>query len=201
MSVRKKINDIISIVGKLFRRGDKVNTYPEPYIDYLTCFHAERDFFECHEILEEYWKKHRRSELSQAWLGLIQVAVSLYHQRRGNLAGARKMMKNAIANLCENDLKALGIAAVSFLDLLADRYRMLMESPLTPYEDLNIPIADDALLKLCLKECKRRGILWNQPSDLTNEYIMLKHTMRDRSDVIEFRLQEKERRRRERKDK
>jgi len=36
--------------------------YPEPYLEYLIQFHAERDYFECHEILEEYWKSAPANE-------------------------------------------------------------------------------------------------------------------------------------------
>ncbi len=31
--------------------------YPNAYLDYLVYFHGHRDYFECHEVLEEYWKK------------------------------------------------------------------------------------------------------------------------------------------------
>ena len=31
--------------------------YPEAYIEYLMYFHGNRDYFECHEVLEEYWKE------------------------------------------------------------------------------------------------------------------------------------------------
>ena len=32
--------------------------YPEAYTDYLCYFHGARDYFECHEVMEEYWKEH-----------------------------------------------------------------------------------------------------------------------------------------------
>ncbi|PAD68333.1 hypothetical protein CHH83_14265, partial [Bacillus sp. 7586-K] len=31
--------------------------YDQEYIDFLVHFHCDRDYFECHEILEEHWKK------------------------------------------------------------------------------------------------------------------------------------------------
>lgn len=34
--------------------------YPEAYIEYLAEFHGSRDYFECHELLEEHWKKTLR---------------------------------------------------------------------------------------------------------------------------------------------
>ncbi|WP_205628902.1 DUF309 domain-containing protein, partial [Acinetobacter baumannii] len=51
--------------------------YPEALIDYLVYFHADRDFFECHEVLEDYWKSLPKEERSLFWVGLIQIAVGL----------------------------------------------------------------------------------------------------------------------------
>ena len=48
--------------------------YPEAYIDFLVHFHGDRDWFECHERLEEYWKEHPDDPKSDTWVGLIQVA-------------------------------------------------------------------------------------------------------------------------------
>ena len=113
--------------------------YPKEYIDYLVYFHTDRDFFECHEILEEYWKKDKTSELNQAWVGLIQVAVGLYHHRRNNIRGARKMISSAIANLSIQDLTALGINGVKFHHMLKERLDLLANET-APYTDMDIPI-------------------------------------------------------------
>lgn len=37
--------------------------YPAEYLEYLVYFHADRDYFECHEILEEYWKEQGMNNL------------------------------------------------------------------------------------------------------------------------------------------
>ncbi len=73
--------------------------YPTEYIQFLIHFHGDYDYFECHEILEEYWKTKPRGNRDDYLVGLIQVAVSLYHQRRTNWNGATKMMKSAITIL------------------------------------------------------------------------------------------------------
>lgn len=51
--------------------------YPQAYIEYLEYYHGARDYFECHEVLEEYWKENPSSPLSAAWVGLIQLAVAM----------------------------------------------------------------------------------------------------------------------------
>ena len=59
--------------------------FPQKYIEYLVHFHGDRDYFECHEILEEYWKKIDNGNKESIWVGLIQLAVANYHHRRKNL--------------------------------------------------------------------------------------------------------------------
>lgn len=46
-----------------------------------------RQFFECHETLEELWKTERRA-VRQLYQGILQVGVGFYHLRRGNYRGA-----------------------------------------------------------------------------------------------------------------
>ncbi|MCD2486520.1 DUF309 domain-containing protein, partial [Staphylococcus aureus] len=50
--------------------------YPKAYIDYLVEFHATRDYFECHEILEEYWKEDPPKKRKRYWVGFIELAVA-----------------------------------------------------------------------------------------------------------------------------
>ncbi|NDI34498.1 DUF309 domain-containing protein [Chengkuizengella sediminis] len=161
--------------------------YPQEYIDYLIYFHAERDYFECHEILEEYWKEKERPELDEAWVGLIQVAVSLYHQRRNNINGAVKMMRSAITNLNAKDLHILGINAEAFINQLEERLKELTSTKLINYSDLNIPLKDDKLMERCKQICKEENLSWQSPSDLLHKELIHKHTLRDRTEVIKTR--------------
>lgn len=165
--------------------------YPKEYIDYLVFFHTNRDFFECHEILEEYWKQDKLSGLDQIWLGLIQVAVGLYHQRRNNFKGARKMISSAIANLSNQNLDVIGVDASEFQQILKERLNLLEDESLT-YSDINIPIKDPALLQLCINECTKQNSKWEEPSNMLQEAIIHKHLLRDRTEVIRTRLREKE---------
>ncbi|MCR8631948.1 DUF309 domain-containing protein [Paenibacillus radicis (ex Xue et al. 2023)] len=157
--------------------------YPQAYIDYLIYFHSQRDFFECHEVLEEYWKEHPEDPLATAYVGCIQVAVSLYHQRRGNLAGAVKMLQSSLNNLTDPDLNKLGIEPEGFRRLLTDRLLQLT-SPGFQYEDFNIPLADTELEKICIMKSMEKNLVWQCSSDFANTYLINKHTLRDRSEVI-----------------
>lgn len=161
--------------------------YPQEYVDYLVYFHAERDFFECHEVLEEYWKSGQMSEYNSLWVGLIQVAVAMYHHRRGRVTGAVKMLSSALNQLRSDDLHALGVDAEQFLLILQDRLQQLQNNPQAPYSDINIPFKDESLLQLCMNQCGTKKLEWGSSSDLLDEHIIHKHTLRDRTEVIELR--------------
>jgi len=52
------------------------------------------EFFECHEILEAAWLDASGDD--KIFLqGLIQLAVSFYHLRRGNFTGAGRLLRAA----------------------------------------------------------------------------------------------------------
>jgi predicted metal-dependent hydrolase len=158
--------------------------YPEPYIEYLIYFHMDRDFFECHEVLEEYWKSVPNSPFRDEWHGFIQVAVALYHQRRGNIAGARKMLASAIHNLNEQHLELLGLNASVFSKLLFTRLEQMNRDPKAGYEDINFPFADNELVLLCQNHPLAANKTWLAVSDFDNLNLINKHTLRDRSDIV-----------------
>lgn len=153
-------------------------TYPEPYVQYLVQFHQTRDFFECHEILEEYWKAVPDSPYRETWVGLIQLAVGLYHHRRGNLRGALKMLKSARGLLAGDKLSALGIDGTKLLAIVDERLAALAGEKEAAYRDVDIPLADPALLPFVQPAADSN---WLGPD------IIDRHTLRDRSDVIEAR--------------
>jgi len=57
-----------------------------------------REFFYCHEVLEEAWTPERgpRRSFLQA---LIHIAVGFYHDQRGNSAGARGQLGKGLRKL------------------------------------------------------------------------------------------------------
>lgn len=168
--------------------------YPQAYVDYLAHFHGDRDFFECHELLEEYWKKHPDSPHRTAWIGLIQAAVALYHYRRGNIAGAVKSLSNSIRNSDPPLLRELGIDAERWIEQLERLSAILMSDSEFKYEDLNIPLTDESLVERCKARAAESGFGWCRPSDLECGKLIHRHTMRDRSDVIAERRMALERR-------
>lgn len=57
-----------------------------------------KEFFECHEVLEELWFKEE-GESKLFYQGLIQVAVAFHHYENENYRGASKLLQSGIAKL------------------------------------------------------------------------------------------------------
>lgn len=161
--------------------------YPQAYIEFLSRFHGDRDYFECHELLEQYWKEHPASPYNKVWVGLIQAAVALYHQRRGNVAGAVKSLTNSINNSDPSLLRELGIDAAVWLERLQSRRAILVNDPNVNYADMNIPLTDERLAHRCRALTVEHGFMWCGSSDFGRSELIHRHLLRDRSDVIEQR--------------
>ncbi|MGG6431365.1 DUF309 domain-containing protein [Anoxybacillus sp. D401a] len=164
--------------------------YPKAYIEYLLHFHATRDYFECHEVLEEHWKQTKE----HIWIGLIQLAVGMYHYRRGNIAGAKRMLTKAM-RACQKEkqaYEALGIHVEQLVSLLHAYVKRIDDGH--AYESICFPINEVSLLHICKQQCDLKGLVWGEKSDMSNEYIIHKHMLRDRSDVIAERERQKQKR-------
>jgi uncharacterized protein len=159
--------------------------YSSAYLDYLIEFHATRDYFECHEILEEHWKHDPPGKRKLYWVGLIQLAVALYHQRRQNIIGAKRMFRSSlrIIELEQKEFELLGIDVVLLKKMIRDR----LNQTDAVFIDFMIPIIDDQLLGECQKLSSERQLIWGKKSALELDQLIHKHTLRDRTNVIEER--------------
>ena len=160
--------------------------YPSSYILFLSYFHGNRDYFECHEVLEEYWKSPEGNS-EKIWVGLIQTAVGFYHYRRGNLTGAKKMFNKSKQTLLPemSSLETLGLDAEHYFKLLDEQIKKIENN--LPYESVNLPIQDKTLLTACKKVCEQNHWTFGAASVLPPAEIIHKHKLRDRSDVEESR--------------
>ncbi|MEC0228325.1 DUF309 domain-containing protein [Paenibacillus alba] len=165
--------------------------YPEAYLAYLLYFHAERDYFECHEVMEEFWKEHPGDERSKTYVALIQIAVGMYHIRRGNRSGASKMLQSAAGNMDAAHLASLGLDADKLQQILSQTLAQIEHEDYL-FADINLPISDMALNAWCAAECERKGLIWQGASRLLDEELTHKHTRRDRSEVISERARQQQ---------
>ncbi len=67
-----------------------------------------RQFFECHDTLEEVWSGMRGAP-RDFFQGLIQVAVGFYHLGNDNPAGARSVLRRSLERLGRFPARYAGI--------------------------------------------------------------------------------------------
>lgn len=114
------------------------------YLAYVVYFNRDRDYFECHEVMEELWLENGRSSLLQ---GLLQAAVGLHHWDNGNRSGAVKLMTAALEKLGAHDGDvALGLDLAALRRSLEERLEALARRPLdAPFRAFELRIVDDGL--------------------------------------------------------
>lgn len=136
--------------------------YRKLYLAYLYFFNEERDYYECHEVLEELWMEEARSPLYQ---GLLQVAVALYHCRNDNWNGARKLFAQAIDKLERYPAVALGIHLEQLVKDCKEYLKKLSSIPDGEFQfyDLTISVADPELEQLI------RDMNQHPPDKLTSD--------------------------------
>lgn len=130
-----------------------VNLSYEPlYVAYLVYFNRDRDYFECHEAMEELWLKLDRDPV---YKGLLQIAVGLYHFRNRNYRGGHMMLDSAVQRLEHAPSQAMGINMVKLVDEARACARQLAEFVAAgkgnlqhqppAYRDLTIEIVEPGL--------------------------------------------------------
>ncbi|TCT25630.1 hypothetical protein EDD68_103185 [Melghiribacillus thermohalophilus] len=152
--------------------------FDQAFIEYLAHFHCTRDYFECHEILEERWKQEYPLDRDSIWVAFIQLSVSLYHYRRGNTPGAKRLIQKSIQKFQKHQdmLSSFGLDRREFFIMLTQIESRILEDK--PYVDVCIPITHNELKKAIKKRCSE----WNHPfpskSDLSNYQLVDRHKNR-----------------------
>ncbi len=100
--------------------------YPDQYLEGLHLFN-EREFFACHDVLEELWTETVGEE-RRFLQGLIQAAVGLFHFGNGNLGGARKMYLAAVEKLHPYGDRYWGLHLEEFLTDLQAVFQELLDA-------------------------------------------------------------------------
>ncbi|MCQ8211327.1 DUF309 domain-containing protein [Cetobacterium somerae] len=71
----------------------------ERYYEFIDVFQNQRDFFKCHEILEEVWIEETRCKTrNHVSINLLLIAVGLYHWKNKNIKGAIQVLENSLNN-------------------------------------------------------------------------------------------------------
>lgn len=75
---------------------EEMHGYDRLFVQFIILFNEERDYYQCHDVMEELWLEEGRKPLLQ---GLLQVAVGLHHFQNGNRSGASKLLEAALYKL------------------------------------------------------------------------------------------------------
>lgn len=117
----------------------------ERYIAFISYFNSERDYFECHEVMEELWLEEGRHPLLQ---GLLQAAVGLHHWHNDNFTGAVKLMKAGLGKLSAYDDVVLGLDLARLRCDLAASLALLAERPAdAPFQAFELALLDEQLVR------------------------------------------------------
>lgn len=168
-------------------------TFPQEYIDYLVHFHGNRDYFECHEILEDYWKNVDIGNKESIWVGLIQLAVANYHHRRGNFNGASKTLQKSlqILTLNKEELRRLGIEFTLLVTQMNEQLIQIENNQ--DYQSMILPIHSKSLVKQCVNRSLELNMKWCSESETNDLQIVHRHAYRDRTSVMDERKKALER--------
>lgn len=120
------------------------------FVHFLVFFNVDRDYFECHEVMEELWLEEGRSPF---WQGLLQAAVGLHHWRNDNYSGAVKLFRGAQEKLAPYGDSEAGLDLAKLkADVAASLKRLTEGAPegtvlQPPFEPFEIVITDAELAR------------------------------------------------------
>ena len=150
------------------------------YVDFSTYFNGNQDYFECHEALEEYWKMYAPGDKNHPLVGYVQLATGMYHWRRNNTIGAMKILKKAMKNFTENQTSPF----FEYIDY--DKLCKNCEISLKAIENsehfkaFQLVLTNETLDSLVKKKIK-------ELPPLPKDFLLHKHMLRDRTDILETR--------------
>jgi len=59
----------------------------------------QRQFFECHEVIEDIWRPLPKSAEKRFLQGVLQVGVGLHHLEQGNYTGAKNLLNEGVEKI------------------------------------------------------------------------------------------------------
>lgn len=111
------------------------------YLKFIEVFQNERDFFECHEILEDVWVEETKCETRKhVAINLLLISVGLLHWRNKNFKGSVQVLENSLNNYEEVSflIEELGIDSKELKDMIQDTISKIKKQK--DYEELYLPL-------------------------------------------------------------
>ena len=110
----------------------------DPRLQHGVDLFNRREFFVCHEVLEEIWT-HERGPRRLFLQAIIHFAVAFYHDQRGNPVGASRQLRKGLRKLAAYlpDREGIDTAQLS-RDGLAAVERTEAGAPLERYPQIHV---------------------------------------------------------------
>ncbi|MBI4433002.1 MAG: DUF309 domain-containing protein [Candidatus Omnitrophica bacterium] len=84
----------------------------------------ERQFFECHEVIEDLWlETDSHDPARDLYKGVIQAAAAVYQLERGVTSGALGLFRTSVQYLEKYKPEAMGLDVTQFIEELTDYFR------------------------------------------------------------------------------
>ncbi len=158
------------------------------FVEFLVYFNDNQDYFEGHEVLEEYWKSIPGYSKSHPLTAYILLSTGMYHWRRGNLDGGSRTISKALHRFISlppvyDEYKDI----VDFDQLISDVTFAKSEiSNEQPFRAFEIMIQSQKLKDAVHRTKPNLDLLLSGSDDVIH-----KHMLRDRSDILKLRDEKK----------
>ena len=166
-----------------------MHPYHHPlFCKFIVYFNENQDYFECHEVLEDYWKSIPGYTKEHPLTAFILLATGMYHWRRDNHNGAYRTMLKAERRMLDfTSHSELYIEEINFKLLLQDLQHALenVKSGLR-FVPFKIDISSHTLKRLVENSPVQLELL---PAD--SDAVIHKHMLRDRTDILAEREKKK----------
>ncbi|TQR08032.1 DUF309 domain-containing protein [Psychrobacillus soli] len=161
-------------------------TFHPNFVQFLKEFNDTHDYFECHELLEDYWKEVSPAGKDHPLTAFILLSTSMYHWRRGNFTGAIKTMIGSMRRL-EETFPSAYYETIDYDKLMQDATHSInLMNEKKIFQQFKIELMNDQLQRLVSA--------LEIPSSSDLHFLTHKHMLRDRSEILIERERQKKRR-------
>lgn len=165
-----------------------MHPYHHPlFVQFIVYFNKNQDYFECHEVLEEYWKSQEAFSKNHPLTAFILLSTGLYHWRRNNFTGAFRTLDNALnrfRSISSTDQEYLEEVDLCTLIKLVEQAKASIETN-QPFKSFPLPVSPE-LSALADQQARSMELL---PKN--SDAVIYKHMLRDRSDILKKREEKK----------
>ena len=158
------------------------------FVNFIVYFNENQDFFECHEVLEEYWKSLPNITKNHPLTGYILLSTGMYHWRRGNTIGALRTLKKAIERMTKSSEAYPEFSdGINFDELCGNVNQSIKHIEVgQAFVPFQIEITSSDIVSLMTEIAPSMELL-----PFGSDIVIHKHMLRDRSDIIRERNEKK----------